>query len=79
MTNQAAPDPRVGALLELTQALIMKYTELASNVAEHLPERVRAEFIDHAQTLAQEARDRYAEIAAMDYAPPVDEYRLSTR
>lgn len=79
MTTQADTDPRIGALLNLTQGLIVKYGELASNVAEHLPEQVRAELIDHTQTLLQEARDRYAEIAAMDWSPPVDEYRLSSR
>lgn len=79
MTTQADTDPRISALLSLTQGLIVKYSELASNVVEYLPERARAELIDHTQTLLQEARDQYAEIAAMDWSPPVDEYRLSTR
>ncbi|MDX2697239.1 hypothetical protein [Streptomyces ipomoeae] len=59
------PDPRIGPLLDLTQALIGRYSELASNVAEHLPDEARAELIDHTQTLLQEARDRFAEIANM--------------
>lgn len=79
MTTQADTDPRIGALMDLTQGLILKYAELASNVAAHLPEDVRAELIEHTQTLIQEARDRYEEIALMGSAPPVDEYRLSTR
>jgi hypothetical protein len=59
------PDPRIGPLLDLTQALIVKYSDLASNVAEYLPDDARAELIDHTQTLLQEARDRFAEIANM--------------
>lgn len=62
----STPDPRFGPLLDLTQGLMLKYSELASNVAAHLPDDVRAELIDHTQTLLQEARDRFAEIAAMD-------------
>ena len=68
MTDTAptpAPDPRFGPLLDLTQALMFKYSELASNVAVHLPDAARAELIDHTQTLLQEARDRFAEIVAM--------------
>ncbi len=57
-------DPRVPALLDLTQALIYQYGELASNLAAHLPEDAKAELIDHTQTVMQEARDRITEIAA---------------
>lgn len=56
-------DPRVPALLELTQALIYRYGELAANLAAHLPEDAKAELVDHTQTVMQEARDRIAEIA----------------
>ena len=63
--TQTDADPRFGALLDLTQGLMLKYGELASNVAAHLPDEVRAELVDHTQTLLQEARDRFAEIAAM--------------
>jgi hypothetical protein len=67
MTGTAPqPDPRIGPLLDLTQALIVKYSDLASNVAVHLPDDARAELIDHTQALLQEARDRFTEIANMD-------------
>ncbi|MEU0787587.1 hypothetical protein ABZ341_39355 [Streptomyces sp. NPDC006173] len=79
MTTQADSDPRIGALMDLTQGLILKYTELASNVAAHLPADVKAELVEHTQALVQEARDRYAEIACMNFTPPVGEYRISTR
>lgn len=79
MTTQPDMDPRIGALMDLTQGLLLKYTELVSNVAAYLPDEAKAELVDHAQTLVQEARDRYAEIALMDPTPPVDEYRLSSR
>ncbi|MFJ9101262.1 hypothetical protein ACIRJM_22675 [Streptomyces sp. NPDC102405] len=79
MTTQADTDPRIGALMELTQGLILKYTELASNLAAHLPDEVKAELVEHTQTLVQEARERYEEIALMGSAPPVDAYRLSSR
>jgi hypothetical protein len=58
MTTLPETDPRIGALMDLTQGLILKYTELASNVAAHLPDQVKAELIEHTQTLVQEARDR---------------------
>ncbi|NEB70292.1 hypothetical protein G3I39_25025 [Streptomyces fulvissimus] len=70
--TDASTDPRVGALLELTQGLLTRYTELASSVAGQLPGPVRAELVDHVQTVAQEARDRYAEIAAMPYQSAAD-------
>jgi hypothetical protein len=70
--------PQISALLELTQGLLYRYGELASNLAEHLPESVKAELVDHTQTVIQEARDRITEIALMASTPPVDEYRLST-
>lgn len=79
MTTQMDPDPRIGALMDLTQGLILKYGELASNVAAHLPEEARVELVEHTQTLMREARDRYEEIAFMGSTPPVGEYRLSTR
>ncbi len=64
----APTDPRIGPLLNLTQVLILRYGELASNVAEYLPDNVKAELIDRAQTLMREAQDAYAEIAAMPTA-----------
>jgi hypothetical protein len=82
MTTLPETDPRISALMDLTQGLILKYTELASNVAAHLPDRAKTELIEHTQTLIQEARDRYAEIARMGSGAeeyPVGEYRLSTR
>ncbi|MDX3839534.1 hypothetical protein [Streptomyces europaeiscabiei] len=79
MTTQPDTDPRIGALMDLTQGLILKYTELASNVAAHLPDEARAELIEHTQTLVEEARARYEDIALMTPRMPVGEYVLSTR
>lgn len=68
-TTPATPDPRLGPLLDLTQALMGKYSELASNVASYLPDDARTELIDHTQTLLQEARDRFTEIVNMRQTP----------
>lgn len=66
MTTPQPADPRIAPLLDLVQGLMGKYSELASNLAAHLPDRVRAELVEHTQTLLQEARDRFTEIAAID-------------
>lgn len=79
MTSEPPTDPRIPALLDLVQALIGRYGELASSLAEHLPAEVKAELVDHVQTVTREARDRVAEVALMAPAPPVDTYRLSSR
>ncbi|MFF8482297.1 hypothetical protein [Streptomyces antibioticus] len=79
MTTRADADPRIGALLDLSQALIRSYGELASSVIEYLPEGARAELVEHVQVLMREARGRYEEIALMGFDPPAGQYVLSTR
>jgi hypothetical protein len=82
MTVQADTDPRIGALADLAQNLLMQFTTLATTSAEHLPDGVRAEMVEHVNKVAAEARNRFAEIAAMGSSAdgyPVGEYRLSTR
>ena len=82
MTVQADTDPRIGALTDLAQSLLMQFTTLATTSAEHLPDDVRAEMVEYVNKVAAEARGRFAEIAAMGSSAeefPVGEYRLSTR
>lgn len=62
MTSTPTTDPRTAALAELAQQMITQYTELATAVASHLPDAVRAEMTSHTRTVAQEAQDRYTAI-----------------
>lgn len=63
-TQPAPADPRIGALIQLTQGLITAYSDLASNVATYVPQDARSELVNQVQTLRQEAVDRIAEISA---------------
>ena len=64
--TKSQDDPRIGALLNFTQALMVKYSELASSVCEHLPdEKKRDELVKHVQGVMASAHERYAQIAAM--------------
>lgn len=59
-----AADPRLGALVQLTQGMITKYGELAGSLGEHIQdEAVRRELIDHVQNVMAEARKVWADIA----------------
>ena len=72
-TQPAPTDPRIAPLLELVQGLITEHGRVAASVVTHLPEEARAEFINHTQTVVQEAVDRVAEIASWTPRVPVNQ------
>lgn len=79
MTTEPDLDPRVAALASLAQELMTQYGQLAQSVAEHLPDSVKAELVEHVQGVLGEAQGRYAEIAAEGFGSQPSTYVLSTR
>lgn len=60
-----AADPRIGPLVNLTQGLINKYSELAGLYGQHISdESIRRELGGHVQDVLDEARQAYADVAA---------------
>lgn len=66
LTTERPADPRIGALLSLTQGMIAKYGELAGVLGENIAdEAIRRELVEHVQTVMDEAREVWGEIATM--------------
>lgn len=65
-TTDRPTDPRIGILLQLTQGLMQRYTELAGVLGEHIEdEAVRREMVNTVQTVAAEVGAAIEEITSV--------------